>query len=377
MTKLYNKFLPYLFIIGIVIVSTLVVWLPFLLKAPNWFGLSIPSSNFQYIERHFDGPLYVIAAKTFYDPNAIANLRLETLLPPIYFAAHLPLYPILIRLITPLFGLLKSMLIVNVFFSCLLAILFYEFLKKFNLTKNPILLTTIFLFLPRFLVVRSVGAPETLFMFLILGSLLFFEKKQYLLTGVFGGLATATKTPGMLLFVAYSLVIVERLIKKQKFDWRYMWLALIPAGLLTIFLLYLVQYGDFFAYFKSGDNIHLIAPYAAFNFQKLWVGTAWLEDILFYLFLYLTTVFYLKTTKLRSLFYFSLVFFIAILFIQHRDIARYSLPLWMMACVAFERFLTSKKFLYIFIILLPAIYMYAWNFALFNIMPISDWRPFL
>src|SRR3990167_5623606 len=358
MSKLYNKISSYLFIIAVVVLSSLLVWLPFLLKTPNWLGLSIPASNFEYVLRHFDGPLYVIVAKTLYDPAAILSLRLEVALSPIYFAAHLPLYPLLIRLFAEVFGYLKSMLFVNVLLSGVLGIFFYEFL-------------------PRFMVVRSVGAPESLFILLILGSLFFFEKGRYVFAGILGALATATKTPGILLFVAYSLVILERLITKRKFDPRTFWLVLIPMGLVSVFLLYQRQLGDFFAYFKSGDNIHLLAPYSAFNFQKPWVGTAWLEDILFYFFLYVTTIFYLKNSRHRSFFYFTLVFTVAVLFVQHRDIARYSLPLWVMFCITFERFLTSKKFFYVFLILLPAIFMYAWNFMLFNIMPVSNWAPFL
>ncbi|MFH0979536.1 MAG: hypothetical protein V1803_01150, partial [Candidatus Roizmanbacteria bacterium] len=133
----------------------------------------------------------------------------------------------------------------------------------------------------------------------------------------------------------------------------------------------------FLAYFHSGDNIHLVFPFSVFDFQKSWVGTAWLEDILFYFFLYGLTTFNLKDSKHRSLFYFSLIFFIATVFVQHRDIARYSLPLWPMALIAFEKFFTSKKFLIVFLILLPAIYFYAWNFLGYNVMPIADWRPFL
>ncbi|EKE15482.1 MAG: hypothetical protein ACD_12C00002G0001, partial [uncultured bacterium] len=141
-----------------------------------------------------------------------------------------------------------------------------------------------------------------------------------------------------------------------------MGIVLIPLGLLGVFGLYAKQYGDFFAYFHSGDNIHLTFPFAVFNFQKNWVGTAWLEEIIFYYFIYGLAVITLKDSKYRSFFYFSLVFFMATLFVQHRDISRYSLPLWPLALIAFEKFFTSKKFLIIFIILLPAIFLFAWNF---------------
>jgi len=92
--------------------------------------------------------------------------------------------------------------------------------------------------------------------------------------------------------------------------------------------------------------------------------------------MYILTVIFLKDIKYRSFFYFSLIFFTATIFIQHRDIGRYSLPLWPMAVIAFERFFTSKKFLVALVLLLPAIYLYAWNFSLQNMMPVSDWTSF-
>ena len=93
--------------------------------------------------------------------------------------------------------------------------------------------------------------------------------------------------------------------------------------------------------------------------------------------MYGLAIFNLKDSKYRSFFYFGLVFFTATLFVQHRDISRYFLPLWPLALIAFEKFFTSKKFLIIFIILLPAIFLYAFNFLLYNVMPISDWSAFL
>ena len=358
---------------------------------PNLFGLKINESNFLTIYKQYDGPLYVIPAKTFYNPNAIDNLHVETGASNKYFAAHLPLYPALIKLmslIRPMGDLryLKSMVLVNLLSTIGLVLFFYYLLKKFKLTKSPLILASILLFLPRFFVVRSAGAPESLFMLLILLSLFFFEKNKFWLAGLFGGLATMTKTPGILLFVGYGLVLIEKLIKfnwkkvtanKEKINWNWLGILLIPLGLLSVFMIYGLQYKDFFAYFHSGDNIHLVLPYSVFNFQKPWVGTAWLEEIIFYYFMYGLAILNLKDSKYRSFFYFGLVYFTATLFVQHRDISRYSLPLWPLALSAFEKFFTAKKFLIIFLILLPAIYFYAWNFLLYNVMPISDWAAFL
>ena len=378
---------PYFTLTIVILASTLVVWLPFLLRVGSWYGLKIENSNMQYVYRNFDGPLYIIVAKTFYNPKLIEKIGLELPISPNYFAAHLPLYPILIRGVRELVGLtglrvngleyLKSMVFVNLAATVFLSLFFYFFLKKFKLTTKPLLLVAVFLFLPKFLVVRSIGAPESLFLLLILISLYFFEKENYLWAGLAGAFAVVTKTPGILLFFAYVLVFLERWLKMKKISWLWVSVLLIPLALLAVFSWYYRQYGDFFAYFHSGDNIHLALPFSVFNFQKVWVGTAWLEEIIFYFFLYGLTVYSLKNSRYRSLYYFSLVFYIGIILVQHRDISRYSLPLWPMAIIGLEKFFTSKKFLTVFMILLLAIYFYSWNFIVFNAMPISNWRPFL
>ncbi|NTU73720.1 hypothetical protein HGB07_06175 [Candidatus Roizmanbacteria bacterium] len=366
-----------LLIIAAVLGSSFVLYLPFLLHFSNWLGISIVQSSLNYIYQNYDGLLYIVPAKTFYNPQLIQALHLETQLPDIYFAAHLPLYPLFITAFSFAFGYLKSTIIVNLVFTILLALFFYYMLIRFHLTKNPFFLVMIFLFLPRFLVVRSIGAPESLFILLILLSLFSFERSRYWLAGLFGALAVMTKLPGILLFAGYGLVFIERYIKTKKIELNGIGIFLIPLGLIGVCAWYLVQYKDFFAYFHTGGVVPMVYPFAAFNFQAKWVGTAWLEDIVFYFFLYGGALVFLKDNKYRSFFYFALVFLFAASFVQHRDISRYTLPLWPMVCIAFEKYMTDKRFLGVFILILPAIFFYAWNFIIFNVMPVGNWVPYL
>lgn len=352
----------------------MLAWAPFIVKG-----------EFQTIYKNFDGPLYIIAAKTGYNPQAIQLLDRDASLPhnPVYFAAHLPLYPFFIYLGSFAVGFLKSMIGITFLSAIFLSWFFYYFLKKFELTKHPLLLTSIFLLLPRFLVVRSVGSPEPLFLLLIFSSLFFFEKKNYLLAGLFGGLATMTKTPGILLFPAYFLVIAESFVSRLNrdqtkiFNYKLIYLFLIPLSLVLVFFLYYIQYNDFFAYFHTGGTVPMPYPFSVFDSSAKWVGTAWLEDILFYFALYVSAAVVLWKSKYRSFFYFSALFVTSILFIQHRDISRYSLPLWPLATIAFEQVLTSKKALVVGTILIVGVYMYTWNFLGANVMPITEWLPFL
>ncbi len=331
------------------------------------------------VYKQYDGPLYIIPAKTGYDPKLIRELSRDSTMPqnPLYYAAHLPLYPIFIKLFSFFFGYLKAMILVNVVSTLLLVWMLYFILKRLQITKHPLLLSTLFLFLPRFIIVRSTGAPESLFILCIIISLFFFERKQYAISSLAGFFAVITKTPGILLFVAYAMTFLEKYIKTKKFEKSQLWILLIPSGLVAVFSLYSFQYGDFFAFFHTGGVVPMPFPFAVFNTGAKWVGTAWLEDVLFYFFLYGLTVYQLKDSKYRSFFYFSLLFFTATLFVQHRDISRYSLPLWPMACIAFEGFFSSKKFIIIFLIMIFGIYMYAWNFLAYNVMPINEWLPFL
>ena len=362
-------------IIAVVLFSTLLLYLPFLLRI-GIAGLQIPHLDMSFIYKNYDGLLYIIPAKTWYNIQSIRSLQLELPLDPRYFAAHLPLYPFFISIFS-FIGFIRSMIFVNILATVLLAIVFYLVVKKLKLSDNPLILTFVFLFLPRFLVLRTVGAPESLFMLTILLSLYFFEKKQYLYAGIFGGLSVLTKTPGILLFIAYILTFAEQYMKQRKISFSSLWIFLIPISFLGLFYFYQMQTGDFFAYFHTGGVVPMLYPFAVFNFQAKWVGTAWLEDVVLYFFLYLSSIVQLKEIKYRSIFYFGLVFFLGTIIVQHRDISRYILPMWPLACIAFEKHLTSKKFLIVLILLLPAIYLYAWNFILFNVMPVSNWSPYM
>lgn len=355
---------PYFTLLYLVLGSTLLAWVPFM-------------RNFLTVYANYDGPLYIIVAKTFYDPSTIQSLQVGLNLNPEYFAAHLPLYPAFIAMVGPITGYLRAMILVNVVFTIALAFLLHYVVKDFNLSRRPLLLTGVFLFLPRFLVVRSIGSPESLFMLLILGSLYLFEKNRLVLSGVLGALAVATKLPGILLFVAYGLVYAERYLSNREFNWRSIYTLIIPLGLLGVFGIYAAQYNDFFAYFHTNAVVPLVSPYAVFNQAAKWVGTIWLEDVIFYFGMYAATIVMLRHSIHRSFFYFAVTFFIATIFVEHRDIARYSLPLWPLAVIAGEKIITSKKFLLASLIILPAIYLYAWNFIGHNAAPIADWKPFL
>lgn len=368
------------------IISTLIVWLPFSLSLGN--GMLTVFAN-------YDGPNYLVIAKTLYHQSLIrTNFSLP--IPLEYYPAHFPGYPLLIRILDFILPGTWAMLTSTLTTTILAVSIFYLFLKKFKLSSNPLWLSVLFLFLPaRWLVVRSVGSPEPLFLFSLLASFYFFKsaltpvsqnlisKKKiitldFLLAGLFGALAQITKTPAILLFLGYIIYLSYLAIKKKRVYYQAWPLLLIPFSALGVFVFYYFQTNNFLAYFQSGDNFHLVfPPFQAFATGRNWLGDFWLEDMVSTYLIGALTVVLLFKRKLHDLAIFSLIFFSATLFVAHRDLSRYSLPLMPFSLIAFSSFLEKKEFKIAFLIILPAIYFYAINFILHNTAPIADWRPYL
>lgn len=327
---------------------------------------------------NYDGPNYIIIAKTLYN-KALIGTSFSLPIPLEYYPAHLPAFPFLIKFLDYFMPGPWAMLLATLSTTILAVGMFYLFIKKFNLSTSAFFLSVLFLFLPaRWLVVRSVGSPEPLFIFAILASFYFFKDKKYWLAGVFGALAQITKTPGILLFISYFLLLIAETLKTKKIPWKAFPLLLIPLSIIPVFWFYKIQTGDFLAYFHSGNNFHLVfPPFQSFVTGRNWLGDFWLEDMVWQYLIGALALFQLIKLKHFDLATFAGVFFAATLFVAHRDLSRYSLPLMPFALIAFSPFLEKKEFKIAFLIILLPIYLYAVNFILHNTAPIADWTPYL
>src|SRR3990167_3320362 len=174
-------------IVSATLIVTILIWLPHVLRL-NFYGLNF-SEGFNTIYRNFDGIEYIIIAKSFYNPEAIATLPQS--LSASYYAAHFPLYSLLILLFTPFLGFLKSMLFVTLISTIGSVIAFYFLLKDFKLTSQPLFLSLLFLILPaRWLIVHSVGSSEPTFILLTILSVYYlmkFEQNGKFLAILFSG----------------------------------------------------------------------------------------------------------------------------------------------------------------------------------------------
>jgi Gpi18-like mannosyltransferase len=359
MKKLNNM---YLWLGVITVASTLAVWI---------------SAGLNTVYQNFDGPFYIVVAKTWYNHDLIRNL-FSFKLPLEYYPAHFPLYPMMLGLVS-LLGLdhLQAMLVVNLVMTVITAGVFYKIAVNLG-WESPFWAVFAWLFWwPRMWAVRSVGSPESLFILGIILSLYFFQTKKYFWAGVAGSAAVLTKSPGILLLITYFLILILQFIKEKKINWQAWPVLMIGVTLAGLFYYFQLKTGDFWAYFHTGDNIHLqIFPFRVFDSNQPWVGDFWLEDVIWvYLIAGIGVYRAMKKNQVWGMF--GAVFFAVIMFVSHRDISRYSLPLVPVVLLGFSDLLAKKEVKWLLALMVIPLFFYTINFISHNTISIADWRPLL
>jgi len=377
-----------LLITAISVIPTILLWLPFYLRLTSFWNIPLANDGMATVVSNYDGPLYIVVAKTLYNPQAIKN-NYSFNLPVEYYAAHFPMYPLLVKPVAMVVGFPYATLIVTLA-SSILALYFFNKLISQHVTKsNSAWLTFLFAIFPaRWLVVRSIGSPEPLFIAAIIASVYYFNNKKYWPAAFWGAIAQLTKSPGILLFAAYMGAIIIPKFQKlataqinkvtKIINYKSYPVLLIPFALLVVFTIYKYTLNDFFAYFNSGDNIHLFfPPFQIFNYSAPWVNTHWLEEIVFVYFV--CTLGFLKLIEQKQVVYawFVGIFLTSLFFVSHRDLIRYALPIIPFLYVAFADTLSKKEIKIAVAIIIIPIYLFSLAFISKNVMPISNWSPLL
>ena len=376
-------------ILALSLIPTFLIWLPFFLRVGSFWHVRIPQTGLAAVVSNYDGPLYLIAAKTLYNKELIKT-NFQFPLATEYYPAHFPLFPLLIRTFALITNFPYAMIFVTLGSSVVATYFFHLLISKYVSKKDALFLTFLFSIFPaRWLIVRSVGSPDPLFVGAIIASLYYLKEKKYWAAGIWGAVAQLTKSPGILLFVSYFVFFLlplfrnklsltkARIIETFNFKKTYP-LLLIPLSLLAVFTFYWFVQGDFWAYFHSGDNIHLsFPPFQVFDYTAPWVGTFWLEEIIFIFLIGALGVIKLFNKNEMELASFTGVFFLLTLFVAHRDLLRYFLPVVPFLFVAFSDILVKKEFRIAFYIIIIPIYLFSLAFISQNVMPISNWAPFL
>jgi Gpi18-like mannosyltransferase len=151
--------------------------------------------------------------------------------------AFFPSYPLLIKLLGG--GVWLGLLISNASFFLALVVLFkllrIDYSEK--VTKLAIILLLVF---PTSFYFGAVYT-ESLFLALVVWSFYFYRKNNILLASILGMFASGTRVVGVILLPIYLLELFKDKITWEK---KYLWLLLIPLGL-VFYMVYLYKvYGD-------------------------------------------------------------------------------------------------------------------------------------
>ncbi len=375
----FTKFHPQLSLALFTLLVSLIFYSIFHFNLPSLFGF--PDTSLQTIYSNYDGPNYLVISRCWYRMSCIA--RNYSLPQPLeYYPAHLPGYPLIIGIIKVFVHGPFSLILASLFGSIFLTLSSYHFFKIYLKQKTAYLLSLILLIFPaRLLILRLVGAPEGWFIGAILTSIVLFNHKKYLASALMVSFAWLLKSPGLILLAAFIIVAYKHYQKTRSFTstfQKYKYYLLVPITVLLTFIYYYRQTGDFFAYFHSGDNIHLnLLPYTVFLSFKSWIGTIWLEDIIYiFLLSFLGIQILYRRFQSKIVFVFPFLYLVVCTLVAHRDISRYISPIYPFLFLAFSKTLKSGKFKLALLLITPAIFLYVINFIIGNTAPVADWTPY-
>lgn len=345
----------------------------------GYYGL-FTSHGIDTIYRNWDGPGYVVVAKTFYNADLINKINPFPFLIASHYAFQLPLYPLFIRIFS-FIGYRESMILVSQLFALLFSIALYFLIKIVNPKANSLVIAILSIFYtPRWFIVSHVGSTEPQMLFFITLFMIFFLKKKYLLSAFVMSLAQFSKPQGIVFFVGITAYFFLQTIMHKKnlknIASSFLSYLLIPVSLLIICTIYYFSFGDFFLLRHndilssvSFQLLKILTVKQIINFQ-IGFFTVWKEAVVYNYILYFIPILLLFEKKLYMFGIVAFVYFLSVMAINGADIARYIMLLMPFLFLGYSDAL-SKRPVYIALFLsIPMVYLYSVNFIDYNLAPI-------
>lgn len=355
-------------IVFISLISSLLITIFFNIFPPKTLEIHVPHGSNEVIERNYDGPIYVVLAKTLYNKEELQRINFNKL-PFIYYANHFPLFPLIIRAVNVIIhNYFRSLILLTWISAALFTSIFYLFIKKFKLSNKPFLLAVVSLFLPpRWLAVRTVGGTEPIFMlFLVIALYLWFNKK-YLLASIFATLLVLIRPPGIIFFFCFlTLIIFQGMQTKNKFLYfittiKEKWpIIFMPLAILGLSYSNKYVFGSFWAFFEGFKNTtpnnFSFLPFAS----VLGYNTPVAEGFIYLFAIYLVGIYELWKQEKKQLAVFCLIYLLPFLFIAFNDdVYRFLLPIAPFCLIiGYQKIIKHKNFKYLFLFLLIGVYIY-------------------
>jgi len=220
------------FVIGVKAVVLSFGWVAFLLLSSQTAGRLIN------IWARWDALAYINIAQEGY---ASAG-------PNKWNIVFLPVYPLLMSLITPITrDSVLSGLVVSGIASVLLGIAFHR-LVVIDHTSRTADLSVWFFFVYPTSYFLHIPYTESTFLLLAVSAFLAVRQDRWLLAGLFGAAACATRINGLILCLALPIEVWSIWRQDRKFNFAWLWLGLVPVGFLVYLSINYVTFGDPFAF---------------------------------------------------------------------------------------------------------------------------------
>jgi Gpi18-like mannosyltransferase len=197
-----------------------------------------------------------------------------------YEQAFFPLYPLLIRFLTPLFfgnSLLTGIFISNL--SFLLAIWILHKFLRLSKQKNLFLTLIILLIFPTAFFFGAVYT-ESLFLLLVVLTFYLLKKGSFLLATIVTYFAALTRLVGIFLILP---LLINLLTTHPRRSWFYWPLLLMPVlGLLTYMVYLYLSTGNWLAFFhaqsvfgEARSTTLIFLPQVYYRYFKIFITAAW------------------------------------------------------------------------------------------------------
>ena len=111
-----------------------------------FFGVvALQNYGFDNLARFWDGPEYLVIAHSLYDPKdpLLQQVPFFAAKSMVYWAAHFPLYPVIVRLFAQVFGYIPALFIPNFLLGVGFAVALYRLLKDFGYSRHPLWLAAL------------------------------------------------------------------------------------------------------------------------------------------------------------------------------------------------------------------------------------------
>jgi len=359
-------------IVNIFLLASLLLYGYYCLFTPHGMG---------YVYRNWDGPGYLIVAKTLYDPSLIDKINPFPFLAATHYAFQFTGYPLVIRLFS-FMGWNESMIFSSQLFALLYSVALYVLIKEVNPKANALVVAILSIFFtPRWFIVSHVGSTEPQMMFFITLFMILFHRKKYFWAGLSMGLAQLTKPQGIVFFAGiglyylYSVFVARKMsiTRGLKESAPYLF---IPLALVAVFTVYYFQFGSFWIFLKNEAFPTMQLPPLKVLTAKSIMGfplgfwTGWLEFVIYNYILYLGGIVLLFEKKLYFFGTIALVYFFPVLTFVQADMARFILPILPFVLLGYSDILSQKSVYRTLLLSLPMVFLFAVGYINYNLAPL-------